>query len=57
MKDKGMPDWLVAHVSGMMGIVAQGDMGSPTDWVARLTGHPPRTLDEWLSTSKGAFIG
>ena len=57
MKDKGMPDWLVAHVSGMMGLVAQDDMSSTTDWVERLAGHPPRTLDDWLSKSKAAFSG
>ena len=57
MADKGMPDWLVAHVSGMMGIVAKGDMDGVTDWVEQLTGHPPRTLDQWLDGAKGAFGG
>ena len=58
MKDKGMPDWLIAHVSGMMvGLVASGDMSGVTDWVEQLTGHPPRTLDQWLDGAKGAFGG
>ena len=57
MEEKGMPDWLIAHASGMMGVLAKGDMAHETKWVEQLTGHPPRTLSEWLSGAKGAFGG
>ena len=32
---------------------ASGADGAPTDAVRRLTGRPPRTLDEFLSIQKG----
>jgi uncharacterized protein YbjT (DUF2867 family) len=57
MEEKGMPDWLVAHMGGMMGFVAQGGMAGESDWVEKLTGHAPRTLREWLEENKGAFGG
>ncbi|MBT4703254.1 MAG: NmrA family NAD(P)-binding protein [Rhodospirillaceae bacterium] len=57
MEDKGMPDWLIAHMGGMMGFVAKGGMAHESDWVEKLTGHAPRTLREWLEANKGAFGG
>jgi len=57
MEEKGMPDWLIAHMTGMMGLVTQGDLAGVTDCVEQLTGHSPRTLSEWLSDAKGAFGG
>ena len=48
---------VTAFVFGMMGIVAKGDMDGVTDWVEQLTGHAPRTLDQWLDGAKGAFGG
>jgi uncharacterized protein YbjT (DUF2867 family) len=57
MEEKGMPDWLIAHMSGMMGFVAQGGMAGESDWVEKLTGHIPRTLREWLEANKAAFSG
>ena len=55
MEDKGMPEWLLAHMGGMMGLVAKGGAAKETDWVQNLTGHPPRTLTEWLSGVKAKF--
>ena len=57
MEDKNMPDWLIAHMGGMMGFVAQGGMNGETDWVQQLSGHAPRTIDDWLSGAKAAFGG
>ncbi len=57
MEEKGMPDWLIAHMGAMMGIVAQGGMAGETDWVQQLTGHAPRTLADWLDGAKAAFSG
>jgi uncharacterized protein YbjT (DUF2867 family) len=57
MEDKGMPDWLIAHMGAMMGIAARGEMSEETDCVQRLTGHAPRSLADWLSGAKTAFGG
>lgn len=57
MAEKGMPDWLIAHLGGIMGMAAQGGMKGTTDWVEKLAGHPPRTLGEWIGANKGAFGG
>lgn len=53
--DRGAPDWQIAHQRGVMGLAAKGLMAGSTDWVERLTGHPPRTLVEWVNANKGAF--
>lgn len=57
MEEKGMPDWLMAHMGAMMGFAARGEMAGESDWVQQLTGHAPRTLDDWLGGAKGAFGG
>jgi len=57
MEEKGMPDWLIAHMGAMMGICGRGDMADESDWVQQLTGHAPRTLREWLGGAKAAFGG
>lgn len=57
MEERGMPDWLMAHMGGMMGFVAKGQMAGSTDNVAKLTGHPPRTFAEWVGENKAAFGG
>jgi uncharacterized protein YbjT (DUF2867 family) len=57
MEEKGMPDWLMAHMGAMMVLAERGDMAGETDWVQQLTGHAPRTLAEWLSSTKAAFGG
>ena len=57
MEEKGMPDWLIAHMGAMMGICGRGDMADESDWVQQLTGHAPRTLSEWLGGAKAAFGG
>lgn len=57
MEGKGMPEWLMNHMGAMMGVVAQGGMAGVTDWVDQLSGHPKRTLSEWVGANKEAFGG
>jgi len=57
MQEKQMPDWLIAHAIALTAFCSDGGMAGVTDWVEKLTGHPPRKLDEWLRTAKGAFGG
>ena len=57
MEDKNMPDWLIAHMGGMMGLCARGGMNGETDWVEQLSGHAPRTIKDWLGGAKAAFGG
>ena len=54
---KNMPDWLVAHALALTQICTDGGMAGVTDWVDKLTGHPPKTLSEWVNSSKAAFGG
>ena len=57
MLEKNMPDWLVAHALALTQICTDGGMAGVTDWVDKLTGHPPKTLSEWVNSSKAAFGG
>jgi len=57
MEEKGMPDWLMAHMGAMMGLAAQNEMAHESNWVQELTGHAPRTLKDWLTSAKAAFGG
>ena len=57
MAKQGMPDWLIAHMSALVPFVSDGKMGGPSDWVEKLSGHPPRTLAGILEENKAAFGG
>ncbi len=57
MADKGMPDWLIAHVRGIMGFIAKGGMAGVSDNVEKIAGHDRRSLDSWIEANKGAFGG
>ena len=57
MLEKNMPEWLVAHAVALTAFCTEGGMAGVTDWVEKLTGHPPRTLSDWVSTSKASFSG
>ena len=57
MEQKEMPDWLIAHAVALTAFCSEGGMAGVTDWVEKLTGHPPRELSEWVSSAKGAFGG
>ncbi len=56
MEEKGMPEWLMDHMGAMMGFAARNEMGHESEWVQTLTGHPPRTLTDWLTGAKGSFM-
>lgn len=55
LKGRGAPDWLVAHMIGMMSVLRAGDMAPESDWVEKLTGHKPREFSEWADANKSAF--
>lgn len=57
LEERGMPDWLIAHQSALMGFVAKGGMQGETDWVEKLTGHAPRPLADWIGENRAAFGG
>jgi uncharacterized protein YbjT (DUF2867 family) len=57
MKNQGMPDWLIAHMSALVPFVSDGGMGGLSDWVEKLSGHPPRTLAGIIEENKAAFGG
>ncbi len=57
MEERGMPDWLIAHLGGVMGFCAKGGMKGETEWVEKLTGHPPRTVADWIGENRAAFGG
>jgi hypothetical protein len=57
MAKQGMPDWLIAHMSALVPFVSDGAMGGPSDWVEKLSGHPPRTLAGIIEENKAAFGG
>lgn len=58
MKERGMPDWLVDHQSTLMGIAADGNMGTyGNDLIEKLAGHAPRTPAQFAADHAGAFKG
>lgn len=57
MEERGMPDWLITHVSSTMALIAEGGLAGETDNVMNLTGHQPRTLSDWLSNNLAIFGG
>ena len=58
MKERGMPEWLVAHQGTMMGMAAEGHMASyGNDLIQTLAGHAPRTPADFAKDHAGAFTG
>jgi uncharacterized protein YbjT (DUF2867 family) len=51
----GMPDWLIAHQTGAMQLVASGDMGGESDSIEKVAGHPPRALGDFIAEHKAVF--
>jgi len=54
---RGLPDWLIDHQAALMGFVADGAMQGETDWVQKLTGHPPRPLADWIGENRAVLGG
>ena len=53
----GMPGWLVDAVIEGNTLLAAGDQATVTDEVARVTGRPPRTFDQFATDHRAAFGG
>jgi uncharacterized protein YbjT (DUF2867 family) len=51
----GMPDWLVAHLTGLFGIIRQGALEQTTDTVRTLTRRAPRTFAHFARDHAGLF--
>jgi NAD(P)H dehydrogenase (quinone) len=54
LRRRGASAFEIDHAVRMAGYFASGADGAPTDAVIRLTGRPPRTLDEFLADQKGS---
>ncbi len=55
MKERDMPDWLIDHQSALMSIVNSGVAGATNDNIAKLSGHAPRTLEQFVSSHIDLF--
>jgi uncharacterized protein YbjT (DUF2867 family) len=51
----GMPDWQAQALIDLQDYYLQGNGGELTDDVERITGHPPRDLNQFLAASVSAF--
>ena len=52
MRRRGAPPFEVEHAIGMAAYLASGADGAPTNDVRRLTGRPPRSLEQFFKTRK-----
>ncbi len=55
MKERGMPDWLIDHQSALMGLLGTGVMAQTNDNIEKISGHPARTLEDFVKDYAGAF--
>ncbi len=55
MKERGMPDWLVDHQAGVMGLFAEGKLAQTNDNIEKISGHAARTLEDFVHDFAGAF--
>jgi NAD(P)H dehydrogenase (quinone) len=55
MARRGASPWEVDHALGMAAYFAAGSDGTPTDAVRRLTGHDPRSVEDFVNEHAGAF--
>jgi hypothetical protein len=53
MRRRGAPAFEVEHAIGMAAYLASGADGAPTNDVHRLTGRPPRSLEQFFNEEKG----
>ena len=52
---RGLPDWEIPSRRSCFLAVAAGELAPVTDVVQRMTGRPPRTLDDFLLANPDAF--
>ncbi len=55
MKERGMPDWLIDHQAGVMGLFASGVLAQTNDNTEQISGHPARSLEDFVKDHAGAF--
>jgi uncharacterized protein YbjT (DUF2867 family) len=55
MLKAGMPEWNAAAVTDLYRVFASGAYAHTTDTIARLTGRPPRTFEQFARDHAGAF--
>jgi uncharacterized protein YbjT (DUF2867 family) len=53
----GLPGWLVDALVEGNRLLAAGHGATVTDEVARVTGRPPRTFDQFVADHRAAFGG
>ncbi len=51
----GLAPWRVELLLGLDEITRSNLYATPTDTVQQLTGHPPRTVDEYIERNRAAF--
>jgi uncharacterized protein YbjT (DUF2867 family) len=51
----GMPEWQADALLGLQEFYLQGNGGTLTDDIQRVTGHAPRNLDQFLAANVSAF--
>ncbi|HLS79146.1 MAG TPA: NmrA family NAD(P)-binding protein [Nocardia sp.] len=51
---QGLPEWFATQLATLVAQVAAGAQSVPTDGVARLTGRPARTFDQFLADNAEA---
>ena len=55
MLGAGMPEWQAQALLDLQEYYLQGNGGELSDDVQRITGHPPRNLDQFLTDNASAF--
>jgi uncharacterized protein YbjT (DUF2867 family) len=57
MLGSGMPEWQAEAISQLMDDVRAGKLAIVTGEVQRVTGKPPRTLEQFVQENRAAFLG
>ena len=57
MRDRGMPDWLVDHMSRMIDAQSGGGMLGQGDTLREMLGREPRDLSGFVADHLKAFGG
>lgn len=55
MRSRGATDWEAHHLTEMLTLFRRGESESLTDHVEYLTGHPPRTVADYLTSHAELF--
>jgi NAD(P)H dehydrogenase (quinone) len=55
MKSQGLPPWFADDLATLIRETVAGSQATPTTTVQELTGHPPRTFDEFLAANAQAL--